>query len=479
MQNNLLLIARHHWRSVLSSKALLPLLGLFYVLLLYATLTGRQNYHAQNQVRKSQQAQVRHDWEDSPDKHPHRMAHYGYLVFRIKHPLSIFDYGLESYTGNAIFLEAHRQNTTNFSEASFSSSLLRFGDISLAMLLQILLPLLVFFLGFNSISAERENGTLKMLFGQGVKWSELLFGKTLGLLAISNLFFLPVALVLLGIGIFETTQFSENLSRVAVLLGLYTIYTGILCLVAVGVSATSPSAKSALLRLLGLWLLWAIVLPRSTQALGNYLHPSPSKVAFDAAIEHDLIREGDSHNPDDPHYKAIKDSLLRVYQVDSVQQLPFNYSGFIMTEGERISADIYNRHLNRLLQIYDRQNRLAESSAWLNPIAALRNSSMRLAGTDFAAYRHFQQQAETFRYHLAQEMNRLQMRLISNKKLGPNDKPYQISRKYWSELHDFDYRFLSMKQLNPSLWPGYLVLLAWLLGLLLVFWALNKRLQIV
>ena len=45
--------------------------------------------------------------------------------FRLKHPLSTFDFGIESYTGNAVFLEAHRQNMVNFSEAGFSTGLLR------------------------------------------------------------------------------------------------------------------------------------------------------------------------------------------------------------------------------------------------------------------------------------------------------------------------------------------------------------------
>jgi ABC-2 type transport system permease protein len=79
---------------------------------------------------------VREGWEKSPDKHPHRMAHYGYVAFRENYPLSFFDFGMDSYLGNAVFLEAHRQNTVNFSEASFSSGLLRFGELSCALILQ-------------------------------------------------------------------------------------------------------------------------------------------------------------------------------------------------------------------------------------------------------------------------------------------------------------------------------------------------------
>src|SRR5688500_20315168 len=115
-----------------------------------------------------------------PDKHPHRIAYYGYIAFRAKHLLSIFDFGTESYTGNAVFLEAHKQNTVNFSEASFSTGLLRFGEISMAMLLQVILPLIIFFLGFVAVASERENGTLKVLLCQGAGWTEIVFATSLG-----------------------------------------------------------------------------------------------------------------------------------------------------------------------------------------------------------------------------------------------------------------------------------------------------------
>jgi ABC-2 type transport system permease protein len=75
------------------------------------------------------------------------MAHFGTFAFRLKHPLSIFDFGLESYMGNAVFLEAHKQNTVNFSEAGFSTGLLRFGELSMAIILQLILPLVIFFIG--------------------------------------------------------------------------------------------------------------------------------------------------------------------------------------------------------------------------------------------------------------------------------------------------------------------------------------------
>ncbi|PTB91957.1 ABC transporter permease, partial [Marivirga lumbricoides] len=127
-KNIILLIARHFWTSIFKSKILYTLFGVIIILLFYAAYSG-VSYHDQNHFRTEHQEMARQSWEANPDKHPHRMAHFGTFAFRIKYPLSIFDFGIESYTGNAIFLEAHKQNMVNFSDAGFSTGLLRFGEL--------------------------------------------------------------------------------------------------------------------------------------------------------------------------------------------------------------------------------------------------------------------------------------------------------------------------------------------------------------
>jgi ABC-2 type transport system permease protein len=440
-QSVLVLFARQVFAGAFASNAARLLLSTIAVLLGYAAYHGMRTYQVQTGTRLHYQREVREHWENMPDKHPHRMAHYGYIAFRAKHPLSFFDFGVESYTGNAVFLEAHRQNTVNFSEASLSTGLLRFGEISPAMVLQLLVPLVLFFLGFGAVASDRENGTLKILLSQGASWSEIIAGKALGLWGVALTVLLPVvALLVAGGGRLEAAGFSaDNLARTGWIGGAYALYLALVSLVAVVVSAVSKTARLALVSLIGIWLFFGILLPRTSQALGNYLYPAPSKIEFETAIEREILRTGDSHDPNDPYYQALKDSVLRAHGVTSVEQLPFNYSGFQMKEGERISATIYNRHLLSLLATYQRQNHLSRLAAFVNPFAALRQFSMAMSGTDFHAYVQFQQQAEDYRYRLAQHMNELQIKLISNKKPGDGDKPYAISRAYWKAFPDFTY----------------------------------------
>jgi ABC-2 type transport system permease protein len=471
------LIAAQFFRTAFKNKAVVGLTILIGLMLLMATIIGWNHFRQQQDIRSRYRQLVREQWEANPDKHPHRMAHYGHFAFRPKHPLSFFDFGMENYTGVSVFLEAHKQNPVNFSEAGFSTGILRFGEISMAMILQLLVPLLLLFLGFNTISVLRENGTLKMMLTQGVNWQELIMGKTLGVTAVAFVLYAPVMLltVFLWLVLSRFSASTDEVWRLALLLLSYFLYFIIWSLIAVLVSAFSRTSKGSLTTLIGIWLLLVIVLPRGAQAMGAQRYPSPSKAAFEAALHVDLTKEGDSHNPDDPHFRRLKDSLLKAHNVKSTEQLPFNYSGFIMYKGEEITANIHNRHQQRLIKTYENQNSFNRYTGFVNPYIAMKNFSMALTGADFASYRDFQDQAETYRYQLAQRLNTLQMEHISNRKPGPEDKPYTISSRYWKDLPDFDYQFRGSGFVLQNEVLSVVALLFWIGLLLLLLFTVTKR----
>lgn len=463
------------------SRAVFSLLIGIGLLLTYAAITGWVSFRQQNETGQRYQQQARQEWLNNPDKHPHRMAHYGHFVFRPKAPLSVFDFGMDGFLGNTLFLEAHKQNSVNFSEAGFSTGLLRFGEISMAMVLQLLLPLLLFFVGFGTVATDRETGTLKLILSQGVSWQQLLMGKYLGLLAVMLSLYGPVMVItgLLWFGLQGRPVSADQIIRLLLLLGVYWLYLSLFCLITVIVSARTKTAKSALVSLIGLWLLLTLVLPRASQALGSYLYPAPSKAKFLADLQADVLKEGNSHNPDDPHFKGLKDSLLTAYGVNSVQKLPFNYSGFVMAEGEKISARLYNDHFGRLLMIYDQQNRFSKMMALANPYLAIRNLSMALSGTDYASYVDFQRQAERYRYDMAQKLNELQIRLISNTKPGRTDKPHRIDRNHWQEIPDFTYQPPGVAGVFEHEATSLLAFAGWAGLLGFVAWRFTKTLTVI
>jgi len=459
-KNVILLLARQLWKDAFRSKVMSIALGLMVFLLIFSAFSGWENYHDQNFTRDAVQEEVTESWENNPDKHPHRMAHYGSFALRMKHVLSVFDLGMENFVGNAVFLEAHKQNTVNFSEASMSTGLLRFGEVSLAMLLKVIIPLLLFYLGFATIARERENGTLKLLIGQGISRKEIVFGKWLGLYSLSLIFLTTIFVVLLFFVVIESHNgmASGSLSRYFVLLISYLLFFAILSAITILVSAFSKTAKGALVKLLGIWLLFVIIIPKSLQAMGYYLYPTPSKIEMETLVEHDLKQLGDSHDVDDPHFIALRDSVLLAHNVEKVEDLPFNYSGFVMSEGEAMSTKVYLKHQEELYQVYTQQNNLERYSAFINPYTAIKNISMAFSGTDFRSFLHFKSKAEAYRFKLAQDMNQLQMDFIPNKgKAGPNT----ISNKYWKEFPPFEYQFLSIDRVFQNELISIFALIVW------------------
>lgn len=478
-ENKILLLAKQFCKDVFQQQAVYLLLLLFAVLVAYASFTGYRQMTSQNAIRKTYQQAIRRSWEDNPDKHPHRMAHYGSFALRYKHPLSMFDAGMESYLGNAVYLEAHKQNSIIYSEASFSTGMLRLGEINLAMLLQIVLPIILFFIGYNAIAADRENGTLKILLSQGAQWKQLLLGRSLGLFAIAALFFMPVfiiAAVLLLLHKSPVANGGEAVRLITVITS-YIVFFMVLCAGTVLISASSKTAKASLIKLLSVWLLLAIVVPKAIQTIGTVVFPIPAKVDFETAVEKDVLKQGDSHNPDDPFYKNFRDSVLRANNVDSTYKLKFNFGGLVGKKGEQLSSETYVKHQDSLYRIYNRQINFSKLFSFVNPFAALRHQSMTISGTDFTAYTHFQKQAEQYRYKLAQQMNEWQIELIPNKAPKEGSHAMHIDKKHWQEFPDFNYQYNSITQVLQSSIVSSVALLCWLLITLLFVARLSKTLK--
>jgi len=255
------------------------------------------------------------------------------------------------------------------------------------------------------------------------------------------------------------------LPRFGLLTVSYGMYLFAISLLTVWVSTISKTAKTALLRLIGCWLLFVLVLPKLSQVTGQIAYPSPSKIAFDRAVEEDLLQQGDSHNPDDPYFKGLKDSVLAVHGVTSTKELPFNYGGFIMREGEKLSTATFRKHEEQLLARYEQQHGLVRWTAFFNPYFAIRYASMALAGTDFRAYRSFKDQAEDYRYELAQTMNELQMEFISNNVASSADKGAVLDQQHWHDFPDFRPGPLPLADSIQSAGQALLALILWVVGL--------------
>ena len=87
---------------------------------------------------------------------------------------------------------------------------------------------------------------------------------------------------------------------------------------------------------------------------------------------------------------------------------------------------------------------------------------MSLSGTDFSAYLNFQEQADQYRYTLAQTMNELQMELISPKRVsGSEGKTHVVGNEHWDEFDDFVHQPIPFSKSIKSALIALFSLLIW------------------
>lgn len=437
-----------------------------------AALTSMAHRDANAAMRARFQANADRRFDGQPARHPHRVVHYGHFVFRVPPALAAFDPGVDAFTGNSIFLEGHRQNSANFGDVRQSSLLARFGSLTPAFVLQILAPLVLIFIGFAVVAREREAGTLRQSLAQGLRARDLVLGKLAALLTISALLGAPGAIALAWL---VATEGAPVLPALALAIG-YAAYLAIWAGLVLAVSAQVRSSRGALLVLLSLWAAVVILVPRIAPDFAFAANPTPTRLEADIAIQRDLRRLGDSHDPNDPHFAAFKQKILDRYGVTRVEDLPVNYRGVLAMEGERLSALLFDRYAQKLSAAQQRQSGFALASAILSPTVAVRDLSMRVAGTDLDAHQRFLTQAEAYRYAIVQRLNRLQAEALTYADDGNRNKDpdaaqrVRIGTDNWQSLPDFDYKAANPDAQLRSALPAALWLALWVaaIGVVLV-----------
>jgi ABC-2 type transport system permease protein len=472
------LIASDELRLMRRNAVALLAIAMVLILSIIAAYTSTTHQQASDALRSRFQAQANAEFANQPNRHPHRMVHYGHFAFRPLGALAAFDSGVDPFTGNMIYLEGHRQNSANFGDVRQSSLLVRFGQLTPSFVLQALAPLVLIFIGFGAVSRERERGTLRQVFAHGVTARRFLHGKLAALVFVSGLSLLPAVLAILYLIAAEAAP----LLPAALLIGGYALYLLIWAGLIVLVSAISKQGRTSLLLLVGLWAVTVILLPRIAPDIALAANPLPTRLENDIAIQRDLRAMGDSHNPDDPYFAAFKARVLKQYGVTRVEDLPVNYRGLLAVEGEKLTSTLFDEYARRSFATQAAQSRVMDGFALLSPNIALRRTSMAAAGTDLDGHKRFLDQAEAYRFALVQRLNQLQADAVSaeddaNKN---NDSVVaerrRISAKNWQAMPQFAFQPQSTSEKVRAALPGLGLLAGWLLVIALAFPFAARRL---
>ena len=412
---------RFRWCSILVGALLLISLGHGWV----------QAREAQQELAAAQ-ATAREHWESQGEKNPHSAAHYGIYAFKPRLALSFVDEGVDPYAGTSVWLEAHRQNDFLLRPAQDATAAQRVGALTAAQVLQHLVPLLIILLTFGALAGERERGTLRQLLSTGIGRRELAVGKSLGIAGALALLLVPAAIVgAAALVVGSPGPASSPLARGTVLAGVYLAYFAAFLALSLAVSAWARSSRTALVILLGVWVVNGLVAPRVAVDLSKWLHPTPSAIEFARTMERDLAN-GIEEIPR-PDRAALTERLLTQYGVERVEDLPINDLGIYFDESEEFGNRIFDRNYGALWDTFERQGAVHETLAVAAPLLAVRTLSMGLAGTDVEQHRHFATAAEAYRRDM---MRRLNNDLAENSRSGD---VYLAGPELWEDVPPLQY----------------------------------------
>jgi ABC-2 type transport system permease protein len=424
--------ARKEWLELVRDGRFRSAAAIVAVLLVAALAAGRRHYHEVSRQHETAARATRAQWLTQGPKNPHAAAHYGVYAFKPKTQLSMIDTGVDPYLGVSAWLEAHKQNEFKYRPAQDQTALQRFGEMTAAEVLQLLVPLLIVLLTFGAFATERETGTLRQLASLGVPLQRLAAGKALGIAAALAMVLLPAtAIGVLAIALASGTGvLAGSVSRSVLAVLVFLLYFLIFLALSLAVSVRARSSRLALVALLAFWMFNGLVAPRLVSDLAARRHPTPSTVDFATAMERELNDTGKIER----RLENRRAEIMKTFNVTSVEQAPINFSGISLQEGEEHGNEVFDRHYGALFDTFERQNGVYQLGGYLAPLLAVRSLSMALAGTDFAHHRTFVEAAEEYRRRIQRVMND---DIAHRSRAGVL---YVAGPELWSRVPQFEYR---------------------------------------
>lgn len=470
--NTVLIIASDELRYWLRSKLALYVVALFTIILVSVSFLTTLRIQTEISERDHHQTEAEETFLEQPDRHPHRMVHYGHYIFRTPVPLAMFDPGLDSVTGQSMFLEGHRQNSATFSALGASADLGGLSWLTPAMIYQVFAPLLIILLGHGAIIREREAKTLAPLLAQGISGRMILVGKALALFLFVLLLLVPLAFsALLSLGSGET------MLSVVSLVGAYFLYLSVWVGLTLLVSSVLNKRASVLTSLAAFWLVLTLVLPAIAVNVASNLAPLAGKIETELTMLNDLKNLSDGHSVSDSEFEQVRSKLFAEYGVDRVESLQVNIRGILAQKSEEKLTEAMNTYADRRMEAESQQANLLAGHGWLTPLLAVANASRTLSGTDIEHYHRFLRQAEELRYEFVQGLNQVHYEQLSytddvnrNRDKDSYDRT-RMDASNWQLLDEFHFETATASSRLANAGSSITMLVLWVavLSVLLLF----------
>ena len=337
----------------------------------------------------------------------------GAKAFRKPSPFSIFSVGLEYYLPTTIHSDP--QDGINFSNdrGMDNPQSLLLGKIDLLFNVSIVISLLAILFTFNSVSGEKEMGTLKLALSNPVPRHTVLLTKLMGnylVLFIPFLISLLIGILVLVLSgkvpLLSGDHLPHFLSMILVSILLIAVFFNL----GLFVSSLTHRSSTAIVILLLLWVFGTLAFPRISTMIAEVIHPVKTDMVFSlekTALLNSLDRDERAEYTDlwkqvggDPQNSPISTP-------DSTQW-DLTTRAFMMERGEvkQKYAELRKTRLAQFAQEHQNQKRqqsvIAMNISRLSPVSCYVYAMSILARTGLMEERALREEANRFQNQMQQ-----------------------------------------------------------------------------
>lgn len=202
----------------------------------------------------------------------------GLRVTREPQKLSIFNQGISGVIGKKSTVRSGERPRARDSRYSLDPILAVFGELDVTFTVSIILSLFALLFAYNSVSGERESGTLLQIMSNSTKRSSVILGKLIGgFFPLALIFFLPfligIAALLYSTGI----NFSgDEWLTITGMAGISLLYLLAFYVIGLAMSALTRNSFVSFLLCLFVWVVSVVIVPKVAVQTAAQVNPSMS-----------------------------------------------------------------------------------------------------------------------------------------------------------------------------------------------------------
>ena len=236
-----------------------------------------------------------------------------------------------------------------------------FPLIDLTFIVTIILSLIALLFSYDSISGEKEDGTLKLMLSNNVPRSKIILGKIIGgilTLFIPFLFSLIIGLLIINFN--SRVRWTETNWQTLglIILGSILYFTIFYC-IGIFISSLHHSSSSSIMTSIFVWILLVLIIPNLSPYIASFIVKTPSRIEVEREVSRLTGIERDK----------LGRRLSQEKELEIFRKYPFLEKRHTQTEIQRLISEnptyrnAYEELKREIKKAWDKANQIQEEKA--------------------------------------------------------------------------------------------------------------------